>query len=290
MVDRERPDVLHSYSFYTNAAAWIVTRKNIAIPVGSLRSGYLAERAAAGPVLGRLSSRLPGGVIANSLAAKDEADRAKGIFRPSRVLFVPNSVDLEAFSPAPWPESSVFQLLGIGRLYPQKAWDVAIRAMALVAKAGPSDVRLTIVGDGPLYASLRDLVSALDLEHSVTLRPASPDVAAMLARSHALVLSSDMEGTPNVVLEAMASARPVVATAVGDAPCIVQDNETGFLVPAQRPDLLAGRIMELANNRERAEAMGKAARKNVEKDRGPGALVDKTLAAYAEFGARLRPT
>jgi glycosyltransferase involved in cell wall biosynthesis len=85
------------------------------------------------------------------------------------------------------------------------------------------------------------------------------DVARILAASDLFVLSSDREGLPIAVLEAMAAAKPVVTTAVGDLPMVVQDGKTGRVVPAKSPGALADALIEILSDEEKALSMGKNA-------------------------------
>ena len=131
-----------------------------------------------------------------------------------------------------------FRLVTVGRLVPHKRVDGIIAALAHM-----EDATLVIVGDGPHRPALQALVRRLGLEDRVLLAGSLPQeqVWGLLARyADVLVLNSIYEGLPHVLLEAATFGVPVVATAVGGTPEIVQDGETGLLIPPHSPgDLLA---------------------------------------------------
>jgi glycosyltransferase involved in cell wall biosynthesis len=159
--------------------------------------------------------------------------------------------------PPPLPGAP--RLAIVGRLIPIKGHDVLLRALVSVRDALPG-VTLEVAGDGPLDADLRAMVTRLGMEDSVTfLRRVAP-VAPVLERAQVVIVPSFGEGFGMVALEAMERGRPVVASAVGGLPEIVDDGVTGLLVPPGDPDTLARAIRELAGDPGRAEAFGRAGR------------------------------
>ena len=149
--------------------------------------------------------------------------------------------------PPPGPPGAPLRLVSIGRLVEQKGQMVLVEAMARLAGTRP-ELRLTLLGDGPMRPDLERAVAEAGLGEVVTLAgwADEPGVRAALAESHALVMPSFAEGLPMVVMEAMAAARPVVATAVAGIPELVLPGRTGWLVAAGDPEALAGAIAELA--------------------------------------------
>jgi glycosyltransferase involved in cell wall biosynthesis len=112
------------------------------------------------------------------------------------------------------------------------------------------------------------------------------DVNVLLAESDVLVLSSDHEGTPNVLLEAACAGLPVVATAVGGVPDIVGDGTTGILVPPDDPAALASALARLAGDPKLRRRMGDAARLRVLADHGANRLPGDLAALYARAGVQ----
>lgn len=166
--------------------------------------------------------------------------------------------------PAPLPEGPL-RLAAIGRFVEQKGQMVLVRTMAEVVQSRP-EVQLVLIGDGEMRAGLEVAIAAAGLQGNVTLTGwlSEAGVRAELAASHALVMPSFAEGLPMVVMEAMAAARPVLATYIAGTPELVLPGETGWLVPAGEAGILAEAIVELAQvSPERLAAMGALARERV---------------------------
>jgi glycosyltransferase involved in cell wall biosynthesis len=155
---------------------------------------------------------------------------------------------------APPAESHV---VFVGSLDGPKGLDVLIEAWALVAKQVPA-ARLSIAGAGPMLREIRDRMRTLQLGDRIRLLGSipRPGVRRLLDEGSCLVLPSRSEGLGRVILEAMARARPVVATRVGGIPEIVDDGRTGILVPPDDPKELASALMLILENADRCKTMG----------------------------------
>lgn len=151
----------------------------------------------------------------------------------------------------------------VARLFPEKNHRLLLQAFASVVRR-LDRAKLLIVGDGIEENAIRQHVAELKLESHVRLLGVRRDVPRILAASDLFVISSDREGLPIAVLEAMAAARPVVATAVGDLPLVVHDRQTGRLVPRRDPHALAAALTELLADPQTAQAMGDRARQLVQ--------------------------
>ncbi|MCZ4351262.1 glycosyltransferase [Roseovarius aestuarii] len=166
--------------------------------------------------------------------------------------------------PAPMPKDGL-RLVAIGRFVEQKGQMVLIPALKRLVADYP-DVHLTLIGDGPLRGVLEDGITQAGLAENVTFTGWLDEagVRTQLAASHALIMPSFAEGLPMVVMEAMAAARPVIATYIAGTPELVQDGVTGWLVPAGDDAALATAVSRLACLPHDARvAMGAAARKRV---------------------------
>jgi glycosyltransferase involved in cell wall biosynthesis len=152
----------------------------------------------------------------------------------------------------------------VARLAPEKDIGTLLRAMAFVVRAQPG-FRLAIAGDGPCMAELRHLAAELGLAEHVEFLGMISDVAGLLGRASLFVLPSISEGVSLTLLEAMARGLPVVATRVGGTPEVVVDGETGFLVPPHDPAALAKAMVQVASDCERAQQLGEAGRRRVER-------------------------
>lgn len=145
-------------------------------------------------------------------------------------------------------------------LRPQKALEVALDAVARLREQHP-DLRLLIVGDGPERGNLERSAATLlgDGVVFAGMRP-NDEIPDLIAAMDVLVCSSDYEGTPLAILEWMRAAKPIVATAVGGIPGIIEDGVGGLLVPPRAPDALAEAVGRLLGDRELRERLGAAAR------------------------------
>jgi L-malate glycosyltransferase len=144
----------------------------------------------------------------------------------------------------------------VARLFPEKNHKLLLEAFAEVIRH-VEKTRLLIVGDGIEETAIQNQIARLNLQEQVTMMGLRRDVARILAASDLFVLSSDREGLPIAVLEAMAAAKPVVTTAVGDLPMVVEDGKTGRVVPAKNAKALADALVEILSDEDKAMDMGK---------------------------------
>ena len=149
-------------------------------------------------------------------------------------------------------------LIHIGRFAPQKNHLLLVEAFSLAIEEYPS-MELWLIGDGPLRAEVEKKVEAKGLKEKVRFLGIRDDIPDLLAEASILVLPSDWEGVPLTVLEAMAAGKPVVATAVGGVPELVEDGVSGILVPPRDLHALAQGILRLARDADLRNQMGKAA-------------------------------
>jgi glycosyltransferase involved in cell wall biosynthesis len=192
-------------------------------------------------------------------------------------VVIPNGVDLERFDPSRHPRDEArawaareWSLVGdeavvgaIGSLTPVKGHSDLLEAAARVVARRPR-TRFVVVGDGPLRPALEGQVLRLGLREHVVFAGVRGDVPRLLASFDIVALPSHTEGLSNVLLESMAMARPVVATAVGGNPDVLRDGASGRLVPARDPEALAAGLARLIEDPEAAQAMGREARRDVE--------------------------
>ncbi|MGV8048757.1 MAG: glycosyltransferase family 4 protein [Anaerolineaceae bacterium] len=157
------------------------------------------------------------------------------------------------------------RILHVGRLEPVKAQDVLIRACSLLRDQG-RDFRCRIVGDGPLKNRLQELIDKFHLRNHVELLGAKfeSEVKELYEWSQVLVLSSRSEGTPMVVIEAMAKGRPVVVPNITALPEMVTHGQTGYLFSPGDPEDLANKLAALIDQPESMTHMGLTARRLAE--------------------------
>lgn len=150
------------------------------------------------------------------------------------------------------------EIVTAGRLNKQKNHALLIRSFATLIKKYP-DYRLIIYGEGPERKNDEELIESLCLQEKVILPGAINDVPSAIYNSSIFVLSSDFEGMPNALMEAMAMGVPCIST---DCPCggprdLITNGENGLLVPVGDIDSLVSALNLLINNREFADKLGK---------------------------------
>lgn len=201
---------------------------------------------------------------------------------PERVEVVHNGVDLARFAPGGDPaplrrlagaDARTPVVLSVGRLVEAKHQELLIDAVAALADL---DARLVLVGDGERREALERHARASGAAGRVVFAGTRPDVPALFAGADAFALSSRREGLPVVLLEALASAVPVVATRVGGIPELVEDGVTGLLVPPEDATALAQALRALLADPAHARALGSAGRERVARRFS----IDQAVAAY----------
>jgi glycosyltransferase involved in cell wall biosynthesis len=285
IVKQIKPEVIHSYTFHTNFAAWWATFGTKTIPVGSSRSDLIFDRKNTGPLLGRLSARWPRFQISNNLSAVKRAREEKAFFVPERFSVIRNAVDCQSFRMRPFPTGSPLTICGVGSLIPVKRWD-RLLAAASELKRKNLNFLIQIAGDGPLRCSLQLQATELGVADQVRFIGHIDDVPELLAKSAFSVHTSDLEGCPNAVMEAMACGRAVVAMNAGDIPELVDDGSTGFIVPREDHLTLVNRLSQLITDHHLCRSMGEAGRAKAEREFRIDRFVSKTLAAYEAAGRR----
>jgi glycosyltransferase involved in cell wall biosynthesis len=204
-------------------------------------------------VVGRFSDVL----LAVSEANRDNIIKAERI-PPDRIRVLPNAIESFAVDGAAARANLELpadtRLVGtVGRLTWEKGQDDLIAAIAALGVPG---ARCVIAGAGPEEQRLRARIAALGLDGRVQLLGHRGDARELIAAFDVAVLSSKTEGSPLALLEYMAAGAPIVATAVGGIPELIQDGVNGLLVPPEDPETLAAAIRRLLADRELAARLG----------------------------------
>jgi len=263
------------------------------VPAARLaRAGLvLNTRHGQGPALGgrrarvfTLAARLAGRVVCVS---NDAADLTVRSGLPKRqVTTIWNGIDTQKFAfrgPCPAGPAIV-----VARLAAGKNIDALIQATALVRGQIPQ-FHLRIVGDGPCRSALEALAAELGIREHVDFTGEVDNVPQQLQQASMFVLPSLSEGVSLSLLEAMATGLPVVATRVGGNLEVVQEGETGFLVPVEQPAKMAEVMIRLAADAELARRMGTAGRRRVETKFDVRAMVRAYEALYRDgLGPQLK--
>jgi glycosyltransferase involved in cell wall biosynthesis len=174
-------------------------------------------------------------------------------------------VDTDRFKPAVLQKKDRIRLISAGRLIPQKRIDRFIDLVAHARNESRADVEGVIVGEGPHKERLIERAAGLGLlNDAVKFVGSVEDMPPVYQQASIFVLTSECEGSPNVVLEAMASGLPVIATKVGGVSDIVRHGDTGFLAEAGDDTSMAESLMRLVKDEDLRVKMGCRARDYVE--------------------------
>ncbi|MEK7287552.1 MAG: glycosyltransferase [Elusimicrobiota bacterium] len=269
LCDIHQPSIIHSFLFRANLIGRFLGKKSAPKPrvISSIR--VWDER--------RLPLLIEGWTknwsdcfVFNSQWVADQFCRATRL-NAKQLRVIPNAID-----PKPYTEArrraqetragleiddAKFLILGIGRLDRQKGFPCLLQAFKEVLIRQPQ-ARLLIAGDGPDRQSLQTQIKTLEISWAARLIGFRSDVPELLSACDCLALSSLWEGSPNVVLEAWAAGVPVVATAVGGTPELIQDQDTGLLTAPGNPRALAdGLTRAIGDTPLRSRLISNAARR-----------------------------
>lgn len=287
-----KPDVLHAHMVHANLMAR-VSRLLRPTPVVVSTIHNQDEGAQWRYLAYRATDRLSDVTTAPSELAVREAVR-RGAASGSGVLLVPNGIAVDEFGPDPAARESLrrelgvsasFVWLAVGRLDSAKAHPDLITAFGEIAPARPAT--LLIAGVGPLGQEISAMIRDRGLDDRVRLLGLRRDIPRLMQAADAFVMSSAWEGLPLALLEAAASALPVVATDVGGSREAVIDGVSGYLVPPRDPPALAramADVMELPEPARRA--MGQAGRHHMGRSFDLDVVVDRWERLYRDLLAR----
>lgn len=187
-----------------------------------------------------------------------------GIAR-NRIRVIRNGIDLDKFSaptPRPADPHAPFVIGWVARLAPPKRPDVLIDALALLAPHDPN-LRVRVIGGGEQFDGLSEQVRRRGLTERVELLGPRDDISEQLQGMDAYVLTTEREGLPISLAEAMATERPCIVSAVGGIPSLVKHEENGLLLDDLRPELLADMIRRLRSDQAECRRLGAAGRHSV---------------------------
>lgn len=237
--------------------------------------------------MGRICNSLADGLVANCEACQQAVIADEGL-SSRKIIVLENGVNLDRFPMVPL-ESRTSRSSGrrvgvVSNLRPVKGLDVFVRAAAEVSAARP-DVTFHVAGEGELRPALQELAKELGIADKLILPGTVSDVPAFLADLEVAVLSSRSEGMSNAILEYMAAARPVVATAVGGNVQLIEDGKDGLLVPAGDAHHLASAIGRLLDDQSLAHRLAETARHKVESHYSRQAMVRRFENFYIDLMA-----
>ena len=291
LIRRERPDVLHTHAWGTLCEG-VIAGKLAGVPsivhgehgTMELRPRNLWVQRRVWGFVDRVLS------VSSQLA--ERMTRETG-FPREMITVIRNGVDLSRFGAidrqaarrrlAIAPDQ--FVVGTVGRLVAVKDQHNLLEAVAALRSRGVPCVAV-LAGDGPLHEELTQQATALGILNQVRFLGARNDVPEIMAALDVFALTSRSEGLSNTILEAMASALPVVATNVGGNSELVIAGETGMLIPAESPENTAAALGRLWSDPARRQAMARAARHRAETEFSLAGMIRNYEALYLSVAAR----
>lgn len=286
---RHRPDIIHSWMFVANTWARLAGRLagvgTIITSDRSMDSDLTLAYRAVDLLLSPLSTR----VIVPARTLAEHVHRGR-LVPQRKIVTIYNGVDLEKYG-ASIDRVAARRVLDlpldcpvvgmVASFRPRKRWDIWLEAMAELLRT--RHMIAISCGDGETRPQMERYAESLGIGDRVRFYGVRPDIPVVMAALDVLTLSSDDEGTPNVVLQAMASSRPAVATNAGGTAEVILDGETGFVVPRRDPGQLARRVAGLLDSPERSADLGRAGRRRVQQHFTFEASVNHTMNVYDQL-------
>lgn len=293
---RERACVIHSFLFWQNQLA--VPAGRLAPGVGAVITGrrntgdYKDRRRHYQPIE-NIANLFTDGIICNSQSVRDDLHRRER-FTGNKVHVIPNAVDIRRIDSVvatdlravypPLRDKTV--IVGtIGNMKAQKRHDRFLEALLLARRENPSIGGVLVGRDLGEEKVIREKCTAMGLDGHLILTGGVADAVPHLKGFDLLVLSSDFEGMPNVVLEAMAAGIPVTTTEVGGVRELIRDKTFGLVVNRDAGEL-ASAILTLAGNPGTRKRLALNARERVERDYSPEALAVRHVRIYENLTGR----
>jgi L-malate glycosyltransferase len=269
-------DIIHTHDFYTNIFGMTAAMlARVPVRVASMRE-TAGMRSNAQKRAQRWAYRMANQVVANSMSVRTVVI-GEGV-PAGKVTVIYNGLDLGRVKVMNSPRAESFSRVGLdptmdGRFqfvtivanmrHEVKDYPLFLRAARRVSAAIPN-VSFLLAGEGELMGSLKTLAKELRIDERTFFLGRCEEVSHLLRISDVCVLSSKAEGFSNSILEYMAAGKPVVATAVGGAPEVIMEGETGYIVPPGNDSVMAERIIEVLKDPDLALRMGRNGRTLVE--------------------------
>ncbi|MDX3763434.1 glycosyltransferase [Streptomyces sp. AK02-04a] len=285
---KERPQVLQAFLFsaYVLAAPAACLARVPVLVAGRRSLGFFKKGNRLALAVERVATRWTDFLVANATAIADEVRRDEGV-PAAKISVIPNGMRRSEFEPAVPADvvTSLPVVLCVANFGAHKGHRYLLKACSALRSSG-HPCTLVLIGDGPERAPLRQMADRLGID--VRFLGARTDVACFLARADAVVLPSLYEGSSNAVMEAMAAGRPVVATAVGGTPELLEGR--GVLVPPADAAGLAEGLRQVLHDPDAAAALGRKAREWAMANLTDDVMVERYMTLYRQLleGRRTR--
>ncbi len=285
LIDRERPDIINTHS---SSDSWVAT---LAAKISKTKPAVIRTKHLSTQVKSSLSARLIYAILPDAVITTGEEIRnnmIKAGFPADKILSVPTGVDTDRFDPAkvtPVFSRQGFSVGMIGVLRSWKGHQFLFEAIPSILERIP-DALFYVVGDGPQKLHLEKIIADASFRNRIVLTGHREDVPEIMASLDIIVHPSFAnEGVPQTILQALAMAKPVIASDAGAIKEVVINNRTGILIEPKNSAQIAAKIMELHDSPELAAGLGREGRRLVDQKHSVGIMLDKIEALYR----KLRP-
>lgn len=281
-----KPDVIHTHGYLLPYVFPLVLFRSVSVHVHTIHTVPAREVGRIGRVIQWIAFRL--GVVPVAISSEFQTD-IEQLYGLKRFPIIPNGIPVKYYSASErsamdWKVQNGFALdscliLTIGRLAPVKNQTLLIKAFARGLRQ-LQQCHLVIAGDGELRTELEMRSAETGLKDRVHFLGIRSDIPTLLSAVDVFVLSSDHEGNPLTVMEAMAAGKAVISTAVGGAVNLIEDGKDGFLVSAGDEIGLAKRMFELVNNVALRRKIGERAAETARREFDVSLMANSYSAIY----------
>ncbi len=282
------PDIIHTHLYHASIIGRLLNRISSHSCLISHQHGLEQNRSKARSLVDRLTHPFVHQYVASCQAVADVLVKREHI-PVGKISVIHNGIpSKEQFlldhneNPIGFPQDlteGAYKICCVGRLSVEKGYHYLIQALENL-KREKIKVHVILLGDGPERESLQNLAAALGVEDQVTFGGNQPNVHEWMSACDIFIQASLWEGLSMALLEAMQAGLPVIATAVGGTPEVINHHENGLLVSPGQPDILAGAIKELIQDQVLAQYLASNARRKVESCFSQRQTLEKILALY----------
>ncbi len=283
VIKKNKINIVQSYTFYLNFICWLASLGLKSKPIGALRHVLNASMAVHGQIGGTLNTLFPKRIIINNFTGAHQVIEKFGWLKGDGIYIITNKIPLTSFEVyVKNSDHSNFVTASIGSLMPLKRIDILVEVIYSLKQRGYHILHLH-TGEGKERANVTKLIDDYKLQDTFFLLGEVSDVNTHIASCDIFLHAADAEGTPNVIMEALACGRPVVSTDCGDARFLVENGETGFIVPPGSVAMLIEKIEFLLCNYEKRKQMGINARAFAENNFDVSKLFEENYKIYCQM-------
>lgn len=275
---------LHCFTFYLNFFSWLITIGTNTIPIGGIRSRVVLHLKSTGPILGSLSIIFPKFKISNNQNFIMGLDNIVYKYFLKNTFVIQNHLDVALFKNHFYTIGNEIKTASIGRLYEEKRIDLMVDIISSLVKKG-FQIKHFHAGKGVLFEKLMEKIISENLQNHFFFIGEIDDVSKFLSDKSFFIHTSDFEGFPNVIMEAMSCGKAILTTNSGDTSFLVTNGVNGFLVPCGDKNTLIEKCTYLILNPEEINEMGIQGRSFAEKHFHLDELFKNTMKVYNQICA-----